>query len=326
MPGAANPDFKSRPTYAPIPLHIEIASALLIHPRFTNQNIYTLDVDKGAKAITFLRNVLAILGPENANLKEAFSFDSSMDTRGTRRGHRRDFGSDSDSSEGDGYDHPKVWVANRGRTRRNAKDFWHMVGWAFNCSVKYPQRWKYWKVWLEYILDVLDRDWYDREEQDQDVCGVDALVGAGPVDGVNYRLCHESILVEYLSDVKGRSSGMKRVVRSVFADACEDSIKEFPEVWQNETKVRKPVMEEHRKKGFGDYDEEEEDLPPELFVSSEEDMAPSYEDPMLGGPDSIKLRSRVLVIVSICSFIFSTKLTLTVIAYGCLFPSRFRQR
>ena len=44
-----------------------------------------------------------------------------------------------------------------------ADDFWHAVGWAFNCSVRYPGRWERWRIWLELMCDVLQDDWNERE-------------------------------------------------------------------------------------------------------------------------------------------------------------------
>jgi hypothetical protein len=45
-----------------------------------------------------------------------------------------------------------------------AEDFWHAVGWAFNCSVLHPERWERWQVWLQYMCEVMEDDWEQRLE------------------------------------------------------------------------------------------------------------------------------------------------------------------
>lgn len=305
-PGAANPDC-ARPIMTPLPLHIELASALLIHPAYTNQATPEY-VELSSRCLTFLRNLLAILGPINARLDEAFSFSQERTGRKLRRSRNRadleDGSSGSETEEG--YDHPKGIIANNGRIRKCAEDFWRMVGWAFNCSVKYPQRWRYWKVWLEYMLDVLDADWFEREEQDLEGLKIfDADLGIGPVDSCEYNICRKSLLVTYLSDAKGKSGPMKRIIRCAFADGSEESIEEFPEVWENETRDVKLPSGQKRKRDapeFGDYDQENEnsfssDMAEEVFELSQE-TEDTELDPWLGGPESIILRQRVVTLVS----------------------------
>jgi hypothetical protein len=309
-PGTSNPESADKPIIAPLPLHIEIATAFLIHPRFTNQASSVDHSELASQCITFLRNVLAILGPINANLDEAYSFTLLTNGRNLRRSKTRaglDDGS-SGSGEEEGHDIPQIVTANSGRIRKCAKDFWHMVGWAFNCSIKFPQRWKYWKVWLEYMLDVLDADWYEREEQDLEATSISAELGAGPVDACNYDLCGRSLLVKYLSEVKGGSSAMKRVVRSIFTNGSLEDMKEFPEVWENETKEAKRSSGQKRKRDaheFGDCEDEEPsmlsditDHTPEPYQESGDDEEPVDVDQWLGGTESIILRQRVLVLVS----------------------------
>jgi hypothetical protein len=196
-------------------------------------------------------------------------------------------------------------IANKGRIRRCAKDFWHMVGWAFNCSVKYPKRWKYWKVWLDYMLDVLDADWTEREAQD----GLDsANTQIGEDEGP---LLRKSLLVKYLSEAKGRSSAVKRVVRSAFADGSPESLREFPEVFPNETKERKIQSGMKRKREspvkqhFGDYCDDDAETAMDSAELTDQTPEPSQDsdnesaiDPWLGGTEAIALRQRLLALVS----------------------------
>jgi hypothetical protein len=181
--------------------------------------------------------------------------------------------------------------------------------------VKYPKRWKYWKVWLDYMLDVLDADWYEREAQDTNAYTSSPRKDSDSEEQT-FSSRERSLLVEYLSDSKGRSSALKRVVRSVFANGSDESIREFPEIWENETKEVKHHSGQKRKRGnskergFGDYDDEEEtsafsssepsDRTPDPSQDSDDTTEATAQDPWLGGPECIGLRQRLLTLVSIC--------------------------
>ena len=282
-------------------------SALLIHPRHTNQARPNERLELASRSITFLRNTLSILGPLNAGLGEAFSLSPLNGTRSSRRG-RNARENEDDSTSSDADDRPGQMggvIANSGRIRRCAKDFWHVVGWALNCSVKYPKRWKYWKVWLDFMLDVLDADWMERERQDKlNPVGKNAERQQQP-------LLRKCLLVKYLSEVKGRSSAVKRVVKSAFADGSLDSLREFPEVFPNETRElnppsgRKRKREDSMKHQIGDYDDEDEGIALDSSELTDQTPEPSQDaedalvtDPWLGGSESIALRQRLLMLVS----------------------------
>jgi hypothetical protein len=225
----------------------------------------------------------------NASLAEAFSFTPPR-SRGRRR-HGDETSSDDDEEESSKL---KGVIMNKGRIRTCATDFWHVVGWALNCSVVHRQRWKYWKVWLGYMLDVLDADWNEREARDN----------ANEVAEDSFKLRENSLLVKYLSDVKGRSSALKRVVGSIFVDGGSEDLRAFPEVFPNETLEWKAQNGQKRKRADDfehDFGEEDE------FEFDSEAPAPSQEsddgnwglapDPWIGGPESIKLRQRLLTLV-----------------------------
>lgn len=301
--GASHPDAQDKPAFVPIPYHIELVSALLIHPRYTNQSPPDERLELASKSITFLRNTLHILGPINANLVEAFSFAPFTSTRTSRRS-RNTLERDDGTSGSDSDDKPermKGIIANKGRIRRCAKDFWHIVGWAFNCSIKHPKRWQYWKVYLDYMLDVLDADWNERERMDR----ITAKESGRECD---YQMVRKGLLIKYLSDSKGKSSAMKRVVRSVFADGGSDSLRDFPEVFENETKEviyngQKRKRADTMDQKFGDYDEDEgiqladgSSSPMREDDEDDEEIIPEV-DPYLGGTESIALRQRLLTFV-----------------------------
>jgi hypothetical protein len=307
--GASHPNHLDTPAIAPIPFHIEIVSALVVHPRHTTQAPRGERVELASRAITFLRSLLAHLGPLNANLGEAFAL-SPPRTPGARRGRN---GVDEGGSEsGDEVERMGGVVANKGRIRRNAKDFWHVVGWAFNCSVHHPKRWKYWKVWLGYMIDVLDADWEEREAQDREGSPRSPDSAQGP-DITCQSMRRGALIVKYIADVKGRSSAVKRVVGAAFAAGGVEDLRSYPEVFQNETREFQAQNGQKRKRGdsirpeFGGFDDD--DMDEASFDSSQptdgnqESSQNSLEeevtmDPWMGFPDSIILRQRILVMVS----------------------------
>lgn len=277
-----------------------------------------------------MRGLLNILGPLNGNLSEAFSLNPPDVRRATRNRHHGSQG--SSESDDDETEPIKGIVANQGRIRRCAKDFWHVVGWAFNCSVVYHKRWKYWKVWLDYMLDVLEEDWRERKEQDLNDESHQSRLQQNPEAQCSYTKLRKSIAVEYLSDVKGRSSAIKRVVGAAFTDGGTDDLRIYPEVFQNESVTFKPKNGHKRKRGdeidqdFGDFyaaNEGDASSPPKSENSTPEPSQSSGDgelapDPWLGGPESIVLRQRVIALVSLVStYVMEIKILITT-AFMCL--------
>ncbi|PBP21621.1 hypothetical protein BUE80_DR007440 [Diplocarpon rosae] len=255
-------------------------------------------------------SALALL-TDIANLREAFSltvdqnFRPSRRTRNTADLEDRSSGSDTDSG-------PKsltLTVANTGRIRHCARDFWHMVGWAFNCSVRYPRRWPYWKVWLDYMLDVLERDWVEREWQDVED---ERLGGRAESSGHEheFQMLPQSLLGSYLSGAANRSSAMKRVVRCAFSDGSTESLREFPEVFPHETRELTPEPGGKRQGGeaamhetFSDAPDDEAEVTSEACELRDPSSAPPPGgkmpgDEWLGGTESMALRQRVINMLS----------------------------
>jgi hypothetical protein len=308
--GVSRPDCENQAVIAPVPYHVELVSCLLIHPRHTSQAPPNERTEIASRSITLLRNIVSILGPINANLDEAFSLVQ-IASRSSRRSRNATDAEDgtSGSESDDKSEHMGGVIANKGRIRRCAKDFWHMVGWAFNCSVKYPKRWKYWKVWLEFMLDVLDADWQERERLDTEDETFQSNIKDDPAAVSPFKMLRRCLLVQYLSEVKGRSSPLKRVVRSAFTDGGPESLKEFPEVFPNETKeVKHNGQKRKRSNKYGGYDDEDDedifdsseltDQTPEPFQDIDDGEAVPSQDPWLGGTESIALRQRVVTLVS----------------------------
>jgi hypothetical protein len=195
-------------------------------------------------------------------------------------------------------------IANRGRLRRCASDFWHALGWAFNCSVKYPKRWQYWKVWLEYMLDVLKKDYEERARLDREA--QDAIPQGSGAE-CEYSSLKGSLLFQYLSEVRGQSRAVRRIAKAIFANGRRESLNEFPEVFKNETKELKIENGQKRKRAdtnkertFGGYDDDvaDEDLRSvESDMSENEEGSAPKEDSYLGGAESTLLRQRTFALV-----------------------------
>lgn len=245
----------------------------------------------------------------NADFDTAFAFTYFNTSRRSDNGRRRT-GDDGSPSSGDDPEIINSEIANSGSVWARAEDFWQVVGWAFNCSVMYPKRWERWKLWLEFIIDVLEDDWVERENMSVETEG-----------NPDYSM-ERSLIAKYLQLEGGKMGGNRRVVRAVFADGGAKAMNEFTEVFKNETKARKKddgVMKKWEPKVdveeeiYGDYledDDGEEDVEDDMTDTSEpvvndatldadENVANGAE--LLGGMESLILRQRLLALLSAVS-------------------------
>lgn len=256
----------------------------------------------------------------NANLGEAFSLTPPIPKAGRR--NRYGGGEENDDSDDDEMEHVNGVIANEERLRRCVKDFWHIVGWAFNCSVVHPKRWKYWKVWLDYMLDVLYADWDQRDSQDDEAFR--AKIREDPATQCEFTNLRGSLVIKYLADVKGRVSAVRRVVGAIFTDGGADDLRNYPKVFQNEIQEVRTQKGQKRKRedefnnetrGFGD--DALDDQPLSSFQINDATPPPSQStdngeaapDPYMGGPESIVLRLRVLALVSISCTLYHDHFT-----------------
>lgn len=312
----------SKPVLVPTPPHLALAATLIVHPRVTTR---TNSADKESEAdvaFDYLRTVVRVAGPKGAELRNAF--------RPTETGHSRSRNTRSksrlstQSSDEDDIHSARIRLsfADKGSIWSNATDFWSVVGWAFNCSVKYPRRWQRWKLWLELMLEVLDADLDDHSV------------------GGNATGC---LLAEYIQCIGEGRNNKRRLMRAILADGSTKSLAEFHEVWRNETRPPKEKkddakLSQKRKLDldngeFGDYfdNESEEDSTAvsgrrsrstSAFSSRKQSRQPSDGEESnseagrpdeqriaeslgvaaFGGIDSIRLRQRFLaLLVRLCS-------------------------
>ncbi|MCJ1405704.1 hypothetical protein MMC11_008933 [Xylographa trunciseda] len=290
--GGSTPSIK--PAFVPPPHHLALISTLSVHPALTTRAKTQEKLEAANLAIKYLGFVNRIVGPSNANLQDAFVFLGPG--AASRRGgtSRRTTGGTVSPSKED-FEIIDIELANVSSLWARAEDFWHVVGWGFNCSVVHKRRWERWQMWLEYMVGVLEDDWWMRPPGKQE----------------------DSLIMKYLNPEDQENIGEKRIVRAIFADGSPRSLAEFKEVWVNETRERKTYTEANIvKKGttkinieegqYGDYmqsseDELEDDVPVESLINPhfKPDSTSQRIDGslLLGSSAALQLRLRLIALL-----------------------------
>ncbi|OCK84926.1 hypothetical protein K432DRAFT_319242 [Lepidopterella palustris CBS 459.81] len=310
--------------FIPPPQHLALASTLIVYPPVTTKAKSLERQYASNAALRYLRNVCKTVDPLSENLLVAFTFSG---PGSTRRGGRH-WGAEPESPDSDDGERTiKSNVANASSLYQRAEDFWQIVGWAFNCSLCWKKRWERWRLWLELMLDFLEADWHERSRLSMEE-GADVE-----------QLFTQSLIWQYTAsrDPQSRAS-RRRILRAILADGNGKSLKEFTEVFKNETKevkIEEGNTIKHRKVldiengEFGDYgvDDDEDAIMDDVDVrtskrlasrrafgkwsspnSSNESMSED-EDEMkseesssavdrLGGIDAVGLRQRLLAIIA----------------------------
>lgn len=193
-------------------------------------------------------------------------------------------------------------------------DFWHVVGWAFNCSVAYKKPWERWKPWLKVMLDFLEADWEVcvKQSQSENTDEEAAL--------------QQSLIWLYVAgaDQSITRTTRRRIVKAIFAMASVESLRDYSEVWENETQEPKERANKKQKLGnvdfetgeVADYDSDEEMKDAPLRVTRAIERKVEATSPLnlpdikdgslslvnaierLGGSDAMSLRQRLLALVS----------------------------
>jgi hypothetical protein len=243
--------------------------------------------------------VLRLAGPINARLQDAFTFSGiGTSTRSARRRTTDDVTSSYEDTD------ITSELATTGALWTQAEDFWQVVGWAFNCSVAHPHRWEHWSLWLEYMLQVLEKDWEMRWFQS---------------DGDGEIVLQKSMIVRYFSADTLSTGHERKVLRAIFADGTKNSLAVFCEIWQNETRLRKKDQGSRRttdKKidieadDYGDYmaSSSSSDLEDGDPVTSTAPISPLLEETpngaaTLGGMQALTLRLRLFSLLATVSAI-----------------------
>ena len=313
----------NEPTFVPSTAQLALASTLTVHPALTTRTSSKEKWSQADSALRLLRLVSQVVGPANAGFRHAFRFLRLHfgSTRNSGRQILRNSERGEAVEDRSRLDDGKIenQYAQGESLYSRAEDFWHIVGWAFNCSKLHPKRWERWVLWLDWMITVLEDDWRDREEVD----------------------FKDSLIWSYISHASGGSGRNRRMLRSIFANGATKAVNEFREVFRNELKEpRKEDAERVKKREvdvdveaevYGDYLAKDEDEPSEdetngtltLFAKRTRTRDPSlrrvtpkasasslnsaYDEgeemsedgpAVLGGSDSLRLRMRLLQLLS----------------------------
>lgn len=205
--------------------------------------------DVSSLSMSYLRTILATVGPVNANLRGAFLFRGETGRRRRSAENAEQNGLESDE------DHVRGKTANKGSVWTKGQDFWRVLGWAFNCSAAHSHRWRWWQPWLEYMVDVLEADYHERKRLD--------IEREGAQESYEYQLLQESLLVSYAMPKNSRVSPLKPIISALFADGNTSSQAIFKEVFTREHKVASQSSKKRKRDRidlendkFGDYDDD----------------------------------------------------------------------
>lgn len=306
----------TRPIAVPPPGQLALLNTIIVHPLYTTRLEKRENLDVASLALSYLRNLLRIVGPVEAKFHTAFQFTPKS------RGYRRisgygGTGTDSDSPDADGFDRdPDVIrgrLANESSVWQRGQDFWTTVGWAFNCSTLYPLRWKYWKEWLEFMVDVLEADWKERERQDYEA--QERMGSDGDNDDQVFEFRRASIIAAYIEQQTVSQTGFRSIIKALLADGGSLSSATFREVFDKElrgprkdTKKRKHA--DHRvdidNGQFGDYVDDDAfssgaSQPPTPEKTRATKNA-TFGTTFPGLADSVALRMRIFALVSEATF------------------------
>ncbi|EEH36565.1 hypothetical protein PAAG_06983 [Paracoccidioides lutzii Pb01] len=253
----------SGPALIPSPQHLAVAATLIVHPSTTTRVKSLESVQVANTALELLRLTNKLVGPLAAKFDIAFAFTRFSSSRNGRQ-RRGDGHNDSANGSSSDFDAVpmRVDIARGGSLWFRSEDFWHAVGWAFNCAVLFPKRWSRWRVWLEFMCDVLEDDWAERERLANNSSDGTATPTAG------HALLRDSLIFKYISGSSVVSGHHRRIMRAVFADGKPPSLNEFKEVFRNELKEPEKGKDNLKRREadvnvdedeFGDYLSKDED-------------------------------------------------------------------
>ncbi|KAF5515340.1 hypothetical protein CGCS363_v001452 [Colletotrichum siamense] len=295
--GSSRQNAAKKAVYVPPVTHLALLNTLIIHPSHTTRAAGPDRLEVGSQTLGYLRNLLAIVGPIHAGFKGAFQFHGGGYGRRNRYHDEEDDEIDGDQIGNKMAGEDSIW--------HRAQDFWAVVGWAFNCSCVHPNRWRYWKTWLEFMLDVLEADLKERKRMDEEAMG-----SSQDTDWTNLK---GAILVMYVKQkADSNRSGLKMISQALFADGYTSAMSKFPEIFNRETKGL-PSEDTKRKRmatldiendQFGDYFDDD-------LVESDDQQSQSEEPPTPRTPsrragafvtpelaESIPLRLRLMDLLS----------------------------
>lgn len=245
----------ARPANVPPTQHLSLLATLVVHPSMTTRTTSKEKHIAADEALRYLHHLNSLTSADASGLAKALQFRDSGSSRSKRaRGRQSDISSDD---ENDDPGRIRSSYAKKESLFGNAEDFWAAVGWAFNCSVAYKDRWERWRLWLEFMLDVLEDDLDSRHRQ------------AHESPNNKDKIFGKCLLAIYLAPFidQGRNP-KRRIMRAILADGTQPLLNQFPSVYLNET--RPPKSKADSKIGtkrsldldqgeFGDYFDSDSD-------------------------------------------------------------------
>lgn len=220
----------SRPAYVPPTQHLSLLATLVVHPSMTTRTTSKEKQTAADDALRYLRHVNGLTAPDASGLTKALQFRDTNSSRSKRARTRQSDISSDDEAEDPGR--IRSSYAKKDSLFATAEDFWAAVGWAFNCSVAHRNRWDRWKLWLDFVLDVLEDDLDSKHRQARD----------SPED--RDKVLSESLLAHYLAPFIDQGRNIKRrIMRAILADGTQQSMNLFPSIYPNETLPPKAKQE-----------------------------------------------------------------------------------
>ncbi|EFE33423.1 uncharacterized protein ARB_07783 [Trichophyton benhamiae CBS 112371] len=251
--------------FAPPSQYLALAATLTVHPTTTTRSKSDEYLTASNSALHLLNLANKILGPIGGRFRDTFVFDRFANSRNERK-YTTDGESTLSGADGTRVEPLNLDLAQGNSLWSRAEDFWHVVGWALNCSILHPKRWARWHLFLQFMCNVLEDDWKAREKEFKEM---------PPADSKSKRDCSiltESLIFNYISTTSNHVGSDRRILRAIFADGSQSSTNEFREIFRNELQeVSKEKAQASRRKGdinideeiYGDYldnpDQEEED-------------------------------------------------------------------
>ncbi|KAL2821965.1 hypothetical protein BJX63DRAFT_176767 [Aspergillus granulosus] len=263
----------STPTFIPSPQHLALAATFLVHPSTTARPKTTEEEEAPNVSLRLLRLVNSLVGPTNAKCDTAFVFTHFETSRHGRRRHADDAVPSEGRKQLNLDRDIDIDLAQSASIWSRAEDFWHAVGWAFNCSVLHPARWERWRVWLEFMCEVLEDDWNERLSREDNEPSKEAKKAKKAEEKQGLA---GSMIVQYINSSGAGFGRNRRILRSIFADGGTSSVNEFREVFHNEVKLsrKKPSKEKDTKKREAVVDIEADEYA-DFYLSSDDDTSSS---------------------------------------------------
>jgi hypothetical protein len=219
------------PAYVPPPAFLSFLATLAVIPSTTTKTASEEKHLAANNALLYLQHLRRLLNPIGIRWATACRFTSGVSFRRSVTDRRRN----ANESDVDGGQAINVKMARQQSLWTRGEDFWHVVGWSFNCASNSKSRWQRWKLWLEHMLDVLETDMRERTR---------LTMRASRDETRSISPLQKSLIVQYVTGISGEvgRNEQRRIMRAIFSHGTSKDLAEFKEIWKDE--VAEPVMRE----------------------------------------------------------------------------------